>query len=73
MPGLLETEVRDGFMQTGTPKMLCGRHGGSRVKLSLWPFYGRIPGPTGTLWDNTDYNNNNNFNIYLETLFPSFF
>ena len=30
-------------MQTGTPKMLsCCKHGGSRVKLSLWPFCGRI-------------------------------
>ena len=33
-------EVRDGFMQTGTPKMHCYKHGGSRVKLSLWPFCG---------------------------------
>ena len=40
MSGLLQTEVRDGFMQTGTPKMLCCKHGGSRVKLSLWPFCG---------------------------------
>ena len=38
MSGLLETEVRDGFVQTGTRKMLCCKHGGSRVKLSLWPF-----------------------------------
>ena len=22
----------------------------SRVKLSLWPFYGRIPAPTDTIW-----------------------
>ena len=28
--------MRDGFMQTGTPKMLCCKHGGSRMKLSLW-------------------------------------
>ena len=25
-------------------------YGGSRVKLSLWPFCGRIPGPTDTIW-----------------------
>ena len=50
MSGLLETEVRDGFMQTGTPKMLSYKHGGSRVKLSLWPFCGRIPGPTDSIW-----------------------
>ena len=51
MSGLLETEVRDGFMQTaGTPKMLSCKHGGSRVKLSLWPFCGRIPGPIDTIW-----------------------
>ena len=30
--------------------MLCCKHGGSRVKLSLWPFCGRIPGPTDTIW-----------------------
>ena len=47
--GRLETEVRDGFMQTGTPKMLCCKHSGSRVKLSL-AFLGRIPGPTDTIW-----------------------
>ena len=29
-------------MQTGTPKMRCCKHGGSRVKLSLWPFCGPI-------------------------------
>ena len=46
---VLETEVRDGFMETGTPKMLCCKHDGSRVKLSLWPFCGRIPGPTDTI------------------------
>ena len=26
------------------------KYGGSRVKLSLWPFCGRIPGPTDTIW-----------------------
>ena len=50
MSGLLETEVRDGFMQTGWPKMLCCKHGDSRVKLSLWPFCGRNPAPTDTIW-----------------------
>ena len=35
MSGLLETEVRDGFMRTGTPKMLRCKHGDSRVRLSL--------------------------------------
>ena len=51
MSGLLEPEVRkNGFMQTGTPKMLCCKHGGSRVNLSLWPFCGRSPGPTDTIW-----------------------
>ena len=34
MYGLLETKVRDNFMQTGTPKMLCCKHGGSRVSVS---------------------------------------
>ena len=24
---------------------------GSRVKLSLWPFCGRIPAPTDTIWE----------------------
>ena len=33
MSALLETEVRESFMQTGTTKMLCCKHGGSRVKL----------------------------------------
>ena len=28
--GLLEAEVRDGFMQTGTPKLFCCKHGGSQ-------------------------------------------
>ena len=37
-------------MQTGTPKMLYCKRGGSRVKLSLWPFRGRIPGATDTIW-----------------------
>ena len=50
MSGLLETEVRDGFVQTGTRKMLCCKHGGSRVKLSLWPFCARISGPNDTIW-----------------------
>ena len=49
MSGLLKTEVRDGFKLTGTPKMLCCKHGNSRVKVSLWPFCGRIPGPTDTI------------------------
>ena len=34
--------MRDGFKQTGTPKMLCCKRGGSRVKLSLWRFCERI-------------------------------
>ena len=38
-------------MQTGRPKMLCFKHGGSRVKLSVWFFSGRIPGPTDTIWE----------------------
>ena len=42
--------MRDGFMQTGTPKMLCCKDGGSRVKFSLWSFCERIPGPTDTIW-----------------------
>ena len=37
MSGLLETEVRDGFMQTGTPKMLRCKHGDSRVKIQHLP------------------------------------
>ena len=48
--GLLGPEVKDGFIQTGMPKMLCCKHGGSRVKLSPWPFCGRIPEPTDTIW-----------------------
>ena len=35
--------------ETGAPKMLRCKHGGSRVNLSLWPFCGRIPGPTDTI------------------------
>ena len=42
--------MREGFAQTGTPKLLSCKAGGSRVKLSLWPFCGRIPGPTNTIW-----------------------
>ena len=34
MSDLLETGVRDGFMQTGTPKMFSCKHGGLLVKLS---------------------------------------
>ena len=34
MSGLLETEVRDDFMQTGTPKLLCCKHGGSQHQRS---------------------------------------
>ena len=30
--------------------MLCFKAGSSRVKLSLWPFCGLIPGPTDTIW-----------------------
>ena len=41
--GLLETEVRDGFVQTGTPEMLCCKHGGSRVKF-LISLLGKITG-----------------------------
>ena len=37
-----------------TPKMLRCKHGGSRVKLSLWPFCGRIPGPTDTIWASSE-------------------
>ena len=33
-------------MLTESPNILCSRHGGPRVKLSLWPFCGWIPGPT---------------------------
>ena len=42
-------------MQTGTHKILCCKHGGSRVTLSLWPFCGRIPGPTDTIWASFKY------------------
>ena len=42
--------MRDGFVQAGKPKMLFCKHGGSRVKLSLWPFCARIPGPTENIW-----------------------
>ena len=52
--GLLETEVRDNFMKTGTPKMFCCNHGGPRVKVSRWPFCGRIPGPTDTIWASSE-------------------
>ena len=48
--GLVDPEVSEDLMQTGTPKMLCCKHGGSRVKKSLWPFCGRIPDPTDTIW-----------------------
>ena len=42
--------LRDVFVQTGTPKTFCCKDGGSRVKLSPWPFCARIPGPTDTIW-----------------------
>ena len=32
--GLLETEVRDDFMQSGTLKLLCCKHGGSQQQWS---------------------------------------
>ena len=50
--GLLR--VRGGFALTEPPKMLRNKHGGSRVKSSLWPFCGRIPGPTKTVWASFD-------------------
>ena len=34
------------FMLTESPNMLCS----PRVKLSLWPFCGWIPGPTKAIW-----------------------
>ena len=34
MSGLFETEVRDDFMQSGTPKLLCYKHGGSQHQRS---------------------------------------
>ena len=37
--------MRDDFIATGTPKVFVSSHGGSRVKLSLWPFCGWILGP----------------------------
>ena len=36
----MKTEVRGGFMLSKSPSMLCSRHGGPRVKLSLWPGMG---------------------------------
>ena len=33
------------------------KHGGSRVRLSLWPFCGRIPGPTDTIWTSFESEN----------------
>ena len=50
-----KTEVRDGFMQTGTPSLLCSKHSGWRVKLPLWPFCGWIPGATKTIWARFDW------------------
>ena len=35
-------------------RSLRSRHGGSRVKSSLWPFCGRIPGPTNSVWASFD-------------------
>ena len=61
--GVVETEVREGFVKTGTPKMLCCKAGSSRVKLSLWPFCGQIPGPTDTIWASFESQKLNRFRI----------
>ena len=37
-------------MLTESPNMLCSRHGGPRVKLSLWPFCGWILRLTKAIW-----------------------
>ena len=47
-------EVRDNFIATGTSKVFVSSHGGSRVKLSLWPFCGWILGPTKAIWERFD-------------------
>ena len=46
--------MRDDFIETGTPKVFVSSHGGSRVKLSLWPFCGWILGPTKAIWARFD-------------------
>ena len=37
-------------MLTESPNMLCCKDRGPRVKLSLWPFFGWISGPTKAIW-----------------------
>ena len=47
-------EVRDNFIATGKSKVSVSSNGGSRVKLSLWPFCGWILGPTKAIWARFD-------------------
>ena len=42
--------MRHDFIVTGTPKVFVSSHGGTRVKLFLWPFCGWILGPTKAIW-----------------------
>ena len=60
MSGLVETEVRDGFMQTGMPKMLCCKHGGSRRKVVslafLWMKFQDLPITFGQVWKAKNFN-----------------
>ena len=48
------SEVRDNLIATGKSKVFVASNGGSRVKLSLWPFCGWIRGPTNAIWARFD-------------------
>ena len=54
-----KTEARGGFMLTELPNMLCSRHGGPRVKLSLSPFvdgFQDLPRQFGRVWRSEMFN-----------------
>ena len=51
---LTNPEVRDNFIVTGTSKVFVSSHGGSRVQLSLRPFFGCILGATKAIWARFD-------------------
>ena len=46
--------MRDNLIATGKSKVFVASNGGSREKLSLWPFCGWIRGPTKAIWARFD-------------------
>ena len=52
---LKKPEVRDDLTKIGTPKISVSNHGGTRVKLSRWPFCGWIPRSAKAIWTTFDF------------------